>query len=522
MNETRIFHATPVAWALFALAALFIGLISYDGLADLVRAWSSHEEYSHGFLIPPIVLFLVWQKKNELEQTPFKGSWAGLLVLLLGVALFILGELSALFIVIQYAFIVSLYGLVLAWLGWKGLRVIWVPLLLLAFAIPLPGFLYNNLSAQLQLISSEIGVWVIRLFGISVYLEGNVIDLGVYKLQVVEACSGLRYLFPLMTLGFIMAYIYEASFWKKMLVFFSTIPITVFMNSFRIGAIGVLVEYWGQEMAEGFLHDFEGWVVFMACLGVLLLEMWVLSFIGRDRKPLSEAFAIEFPEPVPEGVQKRPRKTPVTLYASVVVAILAMLGSATLEGRKEIIPERADFLGFPLKLGEWTGKRDRLESIYIDTLKFDDYIIADYFKPGGRSVNFYVAYYGSQSKGESAHSPRSCLPGGGWKMVEFDQKRLDATMSNGKHLRVNRVLIRKGDYTQLVYYWFQGRGRVITNEYMVKWYLFWDALRKHRSDGALVRLTTFIGPDDDVGDAEKSLSEFAGEVSRILDEYVPD
>ena len=111
------------------------------------------------------------------------------------------------------------------------------------------------------------------MFGISVYLEGNVIDLGSYKLQVVEACSGLRYLFPLVSLSFIAAYIYHGAFWKKAIIFLSSIPITVLMNSFRIGVIGVLVEYGGPGQAEGFLHDFEGWIIFMACIAILVLEM---------------------------------------------------------------------------------------------------------------------------------------------------------------------------------------------------------------------------------------------------------
>ena len=147
---------------------------------------------------------------------------------------------------------------------------IWAPLLFLLFMIPLPNFLYNNLSAQLQLLSSELGVAVIRLFDIGVYLEGNVIDLGTYKLQVVEACSGLRYLFPLTSLAFLMAYLFKAAAWKRIVIFLSSIPITLLINSFRIGVIGVLVEYWGPGQAEGFLHDFEGWVVFMSSLGVLL------------------------------------------------------------------------------------------------------------------------------------------------------------------------------------------------------------------------------------------------------------
>lgn len=522
MEKPRVYYVGAGVWALVVSAVLLLGLGYYGGLEKLVYAWNTKEEYSHGFLIPFIVAFFIWQKKNELEKIAFEGSWVGVLVLILGAVIFYLGELSALYIVVQYAFLVSLYGLLLAWMGWKGLRLIWVPLLLLVFAIPLPGFLFNNLSAQLQLISSEIGVWVIRLFGISVYLEGNVIDLGSYKLQVVEACSGLRYLFPLMTLGFIVAYIYEAALWKRILIFVSTVPITVLMNSFRIGVIGVMVEYWGQSMAEGFLHDFEGWVVFMACLGVLLVEMWILSFIGKDRKPLLDAFGLELPEPVPGDIPKQPRKIPVTLYVSVLISFSSVLISTALGDREEIIPERADFVQFPMKIDGWEGRRDRLESIFVDTLKFDDYIIADYVGPDGKSVNFYVAYYASQSKGESAHSPRSCLPGGGWKIVKLDQKQIGGAGSDSKSFSVNRVEIKKGEYTQLVYYWFQGRGRIINNEYMVKWYLFLDSLRKNRSDGALVRVTALVGPGDSLKDVESRLTDFSGKVRVILDKYVPD
>ena len=522
MSEEKIFNTPAKTWMVFAISLLFIWFMSYDGLKELLRAWNNQEEYSHGFLIPAIVIFLVWQKKNALEKIPFEGSWFGLLVLAFGVGLSFLGELSALFIVVQYAFLISLYGLLLAWMGWKGFRLIWVPLLLLVFAIPLPGFLFNNLSAQLQLISSEIGVWVIRLFGISVYLEGNVIDLGSYKLQVVEACSGLRYLFPLMTLGFIVAYIYDAALWKRIFIFVSTVPITVLMNSFRIGVIGVMVEYWGQSMAEGFLHDFEGWVVFMACLGVLLVEMWILSFVGKDRKPLIDAFALEFPDPVSDDIPKQPRKIPATLYVAVLLSFVSILISISLDEREAIIPERTDFANFPMKIDGWEGRRDRLESIFVDTLKFDDYIIADYVGPDGKSVNFYVAYYASQSKGESAHSPRSCLPGGGWKIVKLDQKQIGGADSDSKSFSVNRVEIKKGEYTQLVYYWFQGRGRIINNEYMVKWYLFLDSLRKNRSDGALVRVTALVGPGDSLKDVESRLTDFSGKVRVILDKYVPD
>lgn len=507
--------------ALLVVACCLLAAIFYDGLYFMVDNWS-RDEYSHGYLLPIIAGYFIWQKKNELSVVEFSGSWIGAAVFCLGLLGFLVGELSTLYTVIQYSFLITLGGLMLAVMGWPAFRIIMVPFLILFFMVPLPSFLYNNLSAFLQLISSKLGVEVIRQFGISVFLEGNVIDLGKFKMQVVEACSGLRYLFPLMSLGFIAAYLYRDSFWKKAVVFLSTIPITVLMNSFRIGAIGVTVEYWGQEMAEGFLHDFEGWIVFMACTTVLIAEMWLLSRIGRDSLPFSEVFAIDPPAPLPKADKVQNRSIPTTLYLAVVLLVTMAVASSLLPERDEIIPDRVAFKDFPLQVGEWEGKRDKLESIYLDALKLSDYIIADYTDKGKRSVNFYVAYYESQRKGVSAHSPRSCLPGGGWRIKELDQIPVKDVTISGEPLVVNRVVIQLGDVKQLVYYWFQQRGRVITSEYMVKWYLFWDALTKQRTDGALVRLTTLVPPGKDISKSDRLLQEFARDVGGELDKYIPE
>ncbi len=523
MNSERVWQNGATVWLVVISSAFLLGFVYFDGLSYMAKIWERQEEYSYGYLIPFISLFFIWQKKRELEALAFSGSWTGLLILAVGLVFFVLGELSTLYVVIQYSFLISLVGLALAWIGCRGLKIVWVPLLFLIFMIPLPNFLYQGLSAHLQLISSEIGVAVIRLFGISVYLEGNVIDLGTYKLQVVEACSGLRYLFPLMALGFMMAYIFHAPFWKRAVLFLSTIPITVLMNSFRIGVIGVMVEYWGQAMAEGFLHDFEGWVVFMSCLGILLVEIVILSRIGPNSEPLREAFGFYLPESTPKSAEVRHRQMPKSLLASVVLLLSTALLAQSLNNREQVVPQRTEFAAFPLIIGEWKGRSDKLESIYLDILKLDDYLMTDYVSPTGEVVNFYVAYYASQTKGESAHSPRSCLPGGGWEIASLQQKKLDGvTTANGTPIRVNRAVIKQGENTQLVYYWFQGRGRVITNEYMVKWYIFWDALTKNRTDGALVRLTTMVAPDEDVSAVDHRMVGFVRQVSGILSQYVPD
>ncbi|MCR4347303.1 MAG: VPLPA-CTERM-specific exosortase XrtD [Sulfuricaulis sp.] len=521
-EKLTVWKETPWIWGSFIFMAALLGFVYFDGLKDLVRMWNTKEEYSYGYLIPVITLFLIWQRKDSLERIPFSGSWAGAFITLLGIGLFVIGNLSTIYLVIQYSFLTVIAGLVLAFTGWRGFRLVRVPLLFLLFMIPLPPFLLTELSAQLQLISSEIGVWVIRLFGISVFLEGNVIDLGIYKLQVVEACSGLRYLFPLMTLGFISAYFFKAAFWKRAVLFLSTIPITVLMNSFRIGVIGVLVEYWGPKMAEGFLHDFEGWVVFMACTAVLVVEMWVLIRIGKDHRPLQEVFGLEFPAPTPKDAQAQYRPIPKPYVGAALLMVVAAITSVAMPQRVEISPPRQDFSHFPMKLEGWQGKSERMEQIYIDALKFDDYILADFANNDRQLVNFYVAYYASQQKGESAHSPRTCIPGGGWRIMSLTPHLVDGVKFGDAPLRVNRLVIQKGEHKQLVYYWFQQRGRVITNEYMVKWYLFWDALTRNRTDGALVRLTTIIPPDGDVVAADKQLAEFSGEVVGRLKEYIPD
>ncbi len=234
-------------------------------------------------------------RRGELASIRWEGSWFGALLVAAGLCLALAGTLGTIYLLVHIAIIIVLMGLALACLGWRGTRIIWFPLVYLIFMIPLPDFFQVRLSAEMQLWASALGVAVIRFFDISVFLEGNVIDLGVYKLQVVEACSGLRYLFPLMSFGFLVAYMYKGRFWERALVFLSTIPITIFMNSFRIGVIGVLVESYGIEMAEGFLHDFEGWLIFMACSLILLLEIRILAFFDPQRRPFMQMFGLPKP-----------------------------------------------------------------------------------------------------------------------------------------------------------------------------------------------------------------------------------
>lgn len=529
MKIHKFFELMALLLALLILSAAIFS----DSLINMYTTWTDNEEYSHGIILPLLSIYLIWRRRSQFDQFTLNPNWFGLVVVFFGLLLNSIARMAAVFSIQQYAFVFTIYGLVICFGGWRLLRAWIAPMLLLLFMVPPPNFFMNNLSAHLQLISSQLGVFFIRLAGVSVFLEGNVIDLGVYKLQVAEACSGLRYLFPLMTMGFVMAYLFHAPLWKRLLVFVSSIPLTIVMNSLRIGAIGVLVEYWGIAMAEGFLHDFEGWVVFMFSCAVLLLEIKLLAGLGRGGQSWRELFAslqdqMGATDKSPDGGAKQHQTSnvlPKPILAALLLLVFSVPATWALTAKTELIPQRVPFAEFPQQVGPWQGRRSSMESVYLDVLKLDDYIVSDFVdtegSQGTQSINFYSAWYDSQRAGQSAHSPRTCLPGGGWIMSSLDQIAFNDVQISGKPLQVNRSVIVNGSHKQLVYYWFQQRGRSITSEYMVKWYLFWDSLTRQRTDGALVRVIIPVSEGQSVEQAEQVLQRFIRTLVPTLEPYIP-
>lgn len=510
-------------WGILAASLALLFVIYWSGLSLMVTWWGQ-EEYSHGYMIPFVSLFLFWQRINLLPAATERGSWAGTLLLIAGLFCFFLGELSALYTLIQYGFLLSFTGVLWSFFGTRPLLVIWASLFYLIFMIPLPNFIYFNLSSQLQLLSSMIGVAIIRLFDISVNLEGNVIDLGPMQLQVAEACSGLRYLFPLMSFGFLVAYLYRGAMWQRVAIFLSTLPITVLMNSLRIGLIGVTVDRWGIAMAQGFLHDFEGWIVFMVCVALLFLEIAFFQLLSRQRRSALSLINLEIPrcrirlsDFRIDTAKQRP-----ALFGALLLLLLTPY-FISLSERAEITPARQQFSTFPLDFKGWKGREGAFDKNIVDTLKFSDYITADYQHASDPfSVNFYSAWYQSQKKGASIHSPRSCIPGGGWRIQRIEQMDISGVKrANGQPLRVNRALIQKGDAVNVVYYWFEGRNRVITNEYVAKWFIFWDALTRSRTDGALIRVIASVPNGASIANADQHLQAFLQDFYPLIPTYIP-
>ncbi len=520
-SRVPVWTYPPPVLITLAIGFLLVLPAFWGGISGLVFRWDNQEEYSHGYMIPLVTAYLIWQRKDLLRTLVFKPSWLPVGLVILGLIVAVVGEISALFTLIHFSLVLIILSMAWSLMGWQAFKYVMIPIALLVFAIPLPYFLEATLTADLQLISTKLGVAFIRLFGIAVFVEGNVIDLGSFQLQVVEACSGLRYLYPLMGVGFIVAYFYQVAFWKRALVFLSTIPITILMNSLRIGVIGILVEHWGQGMAEGFLHYFEGWIIFIACLALLLAEMWLLYRFSSGSASFSQVFQMPSGPKIDEQqVEYKTRTLPKPFIACVGLVLLAFLVIQAVDTRAEVIPAREKFVSFPLYFDGWSGEQENLAPIVYNALGLTDYILNNYSKDASPPVNFYVAYYESQRKGISPHSPRVCIPGGGWSITDLERVKLE--IRGKSHLvGVNRAIIQNGSIKQLVYYWFKQRGRHMASEYWMKWYLLSDSLTMNRTDGSMVRLTTPILPNEKEVDAEMRLNDFLSTVDPMLNDYIP-
>jgi EpsI family protein len=265
------------------------------------------------------------------------------------------------------------------------------------------------------------------------------------------------------------------------------------------------------------MHAFEGWAMFVISFSLLLGEMWILSRIGR---PGLSTSPLKAPKEAMQSAVSPPRLSPASVTCLAILLGMALM-SYLIQGREETPPTRQTFLDFPMEISGWRGTPMAMEKQYVETLRFDDYLLADFQRAAAEPVNFYVAYYQSQKKGQSAHSPKTCLPGGGWEMSSLTQTSV-AEPETGKAFPANRVVIQKGSERQVVLYWFKQRERLVANEYLVKALLFWDSLTKQRSDGALIRLTAPVLPGEDERAVDHRLRQFASLVQPMMSAYVPD
>ncbi len=497
-------------------AALF-----YDTFTYMVSRWNLGDN-NYCYLIPLVVAYLVYEKWEDFRKVTASSSWKGLYLLVPGIMLYWFGELAGEYFTLYLASWLIFVGIVWMMFGWKKMRVIGFALLMILTMFPLPSFFSSRLSLQLKLISSKLGVDLMHLLGMAAYRSGNIIDLGFTQLQVVDACSGLRYFFPLIIMGLLVAYTSKTAMWKKVIVVLSTIPLVVMANSVRIAGTALLYEHIGPEVAEGFFHDFAGFFMFIASILVLVPEIWLLNRLFPEKAVHKSLNGKGITDACPVTDQTDSARTgplmPPQFIAAGIILAATFIVSHGIEFR-EIIPIKKPFSTFPMQIGKWHGTIETMKQKFIDALDFSDYLLANYEDTKGDVVNFYVAYYESQSKGESIHSPTTCFTGGGW--VAKDRRDITIKIPGRPPFKVKRALLVQPGTRELAYYWFPMRGRILTSAYQMKLYNFIDALTLHRTDGALVRLITPIGIEESPQAGDARLQTFMKDVLPVLDQYLP-
>ena len=523
-SDSFIRPLNPAGLLWFTLLLVGSIPIFWIGFVSLAGAWST-AEYSHGPIIPLVSLYLFLREMRRMPPPdPVVHDRApGLAVLVFGLLVALAGNFTRIPDIVTYGFIIWVGGAVLTIFGWERGKKHQLGVVHLIFMLPLPGFVAFKFTIFLQTISSEIGVWFVALMGVPVYLEGNVIDLGVYKLQVAEACSGLRYLFPILSFSYLFAILYRGPLWHKLVLLLTAAPLTVLMNSFRIGVIGVLVNSYGIEQAEGFLHYFEGWVIFGACIAILFLMAVAMQRLTPDPKPLSEAIDLDTTGFGAIATRITGIRASRGLAIGALLTLAVSGAWALQQGNKPAPLDRDPFSLFPRQIGEWTGNFSSLTPGIEQELAATDYIAASYSHPAeSEPVALFSAFYARQTDGSYIHSPEVCLPGGGWEIYRFETMLVDMEETGYGLFEVNRAVIQKGLAKQLVYYWFEQRGKRMTNDFTTKMSVVYDSLMINRTDGAIVRYITPIRGNEPQGAADARIQRLMRESLPKLPRFVPE
>ncbi len=422
-------------------------LVYSSTLFDIVSIWWKSRTFNHGFVIVPISLYLIWQKRDVLLQHEPKSSKLVWIVLSGLVAMWVVANLADVQLIQQFSVVSMLPVLVYVLFGRDVVKLILFPLGFLIFAVPFGEFMVPIL----QDITAVFTVEALRLTGIPVYLEGRFISIPSGNFKVAEACSGVRYLIASVALGTLYAYITYYSLWRRSIFILFSILLPIAANSVRAYGIVMLAHLSDYELATGFDHLIYGWMFFGL---VMILLFWVGAFF-RDDPPESASDKAK----IPNTKNIVPDKKANIIIAFVTIIIL-LSGPLTAQWLNEPIAG-ANSISLPFSDGAWSGPVD-VETQWNAYFKGATSELNGEYRNGKDSIQLYIAYYASQSQGaeivnsENAYYDQTSLRRAGANVVEYQA-------SNGDHLQVSELLLSSDQNDMLLWHWYEVSG-VSTND----------------------------------------------------------
>jgi exosortase len=280
----KLFTLQKLHLQLGLLLAAFLALY-LPFIQTLVRDWDTNQNYSQGYFIPFVAGFMIWWIRADLARIRLKPSNWGIALIAAGLVQLLIAKVGSEYFLQRTSMIVVLFGICLFLMGGRMTRAVWLPLAYLIFMIPLPAIIWNRIAFPMQLFASALTENVVQMIGIPILREGNVLHLAQTSLEVVDACSGLRSLVNILGLAVGLGFLMNKEAWKRWALFLAAFPIAVIVNIVRLSGTAVLAHRYGGDVARGFLHDFSGWLVFVAGIGLLLLVQSGLGKMGKERRP---------------------------------------------------------------------------------------------------------------------------------------------------------------------------------------------------------------------------------------------
>jgi exosortase D (VPLPA-CTERM-specific) len=518
MNKLKS-HIEDIRTQIVILTMLFIAAY-YVPLKSMVSIWWENDDYSYGFLVPLASAYLLWEKRKTLGEIPVRSAWKILPVLVLFILISLYGILGSSGSASMPSIPILIILFTAFCFGIGSVKRLILPLGFLFFMVPAPAVLDSYVGLHLKAVSSRLGGAFISLFNIPVHVSGNVIDLGVTQLQVVDACSGLRYIFPLLALGIIYAYFFERVAWKRLFCVLVTIPLGVLINALRIGVTGVLTDKFGPKVSEGFFHDFSGWVMFVVAFIMLFLISRLLAVFSPKAEAGTESSALK-PGHAATLAAEREKTTRAFLFSVAALSCVAALSLST--GNLPPVTIEGGIQGFPMLIGEWKGRPEIVDPDIVRKSGAEEAFSGYFISKSGGEVSLYMGYRGTAflSNENFFHSPTVCLPSSGW--VEQEVKR--RTITNVPYfnkLDVTKMAIEKGGARQLVYFWFQTKDKATYDKSINRFHLSLHAILRDNTHDLFIRPITPINSAEGIEDAEKRLDGFVREMMPVLLQFLKE
>jgi EpsI family protein len=484
-------------------------LLSYAPVfRDLAAIWWSRDDYSHGFLILPISLYLVWARRSAFRQLRVKqGSLWGLALVLGASILLLLGTAGLAISLRGLSLVVMTVGLVLLLLGQAYLKVLAFPISYLLFMIPILDELLAPLQWPLQLFTARMAVRLLQLLGVSALVEQQYIVLPRTTLEVARVCSGANYLVSIIAIGLPLAYLTLRTWWSRSTLLLSAMAIGVIANWARVALIGVWASF-GGEVLHGPFQIFRAMFVAWIGIAALVAGVWALSRMEQPATPSNAIKRFSAP-PFAEGQPGRPVES--NRSWRIALAVLAVLGVYMTLLDRGPVHLMEDLATFPGSFDGWSGKRGDLGDTIFRIEGADHELLRVYQNQKSQAIQLYVAYLTSQGQWKKIVDYRSA-------QLHEDAKVAGIKVGPGRIIAVNRGRLRGPRGECHIIFWYDIDGRIIADRYGAKLQTMWDALVYGRTNGAFVLLATDAA--DNTGTVAQ-MEAFARDLVPRLRSYLP-